>query len=362
MHHPKLDHRVKVGFDAKRYYNNPTGLGNYARWIINGLKARDELDVHLYHPAPVAHKEGLDVHGPEGLLKTVSFAWRSRYISKDLARHGIDVYHGMSNEIPFGIHRRNIRTLTTIHDLINLRFPEQYRPIDRTIYFRKLRYAQRFADMIVVPSEQTRSDLIHFFDTDPTRIRVIPLSIPTVPKVETDAPERPYILCVSSFQARKNLPNLVRAFEAAKLEDVDLVIAGREGDSLQELERITQHNDRIKLVVNPATDTIHHLYHHSLFCVYPSMYEGFGIPILEAFAHGKTIATSNVSSMPEVGGTAAEYFDPNDVDSIKIAIVKLMDDMSRTSLQSNIENELERFDSEALLQEYIDLYQALAFT
>ncbi len=350
---------MKIGFDAKRYFNNQTGLGNYSRWLINGVSQNTNFECDLYTPKKAVSKL-TDIHYPEGLNKLIPSLWRSKFICSDLRKNGVSVYHGLSNELPFGIHKTGIKSVVTIHDLINKRYPEYYNSIDRRIYDRKLRYAQHAADRIVVPSEQTKTDLIKYYHTPANKIQVIPLSIPPRGKranVEF-AYDKPYMLCVSSFSKRKNLVNLVLAYMATS-SDIHLVIAGKKGDTYAEIANLCKDNEKIQLMNDVTSDKLGLLYDKAQFCIYPSVFEGFGIPILEAFSYGKTVATSNVSSMPEVGGDAVQYFDPLSVQSISIALLELLRDEKRSFLESKIESQLKKFNNDVLISRYSSLYEEL---
>jgi len=351
---------MKIGFDAKRYFNNQTGLGNYSRWLIDGLSKLNKHEYHLYHTSP--HTHTLPVHSPKGMVRFFSSLWRSRSIVKDLLADGINVYHGLSNEIPFGIHRTNIKAVVTIHDLINIRYPEYYNNMDKLIYKTKLKYAIKYAHTILVPSYQTKNDLINLLDTNGDKIKVIPLSVKPI-RAYADAeyaylPKTNYILCVSGFTKRKNLLNLVNAFKNIDT-DTHLVIAGRKGDTYARVYKESNTINNIALMTDVSDDTLDLLYAKCDFCVYPSEYEGFGIPILEAFIHNKTVATSNVSSMPEVGGNAAVYFNPLKKEEIITCLKELLDPKKRAMYEKNISKHLQNFNSEKLLNQYQHIYQTI---
>ncbi|MDB9882932.1 glycosyltransferase family 4 protein [Bacteroidia bacterium] len=350
---------MKIGFDAKRYFNNQTGLGNYSRWLIDGVSQNPNFECDLYTPKKTVSKL-TNIHYPKGLNRFIPSLWRSKFICSDLRKNGVKLYHGLSNELPFGIHKTGIKTVVTIHDLINKRYPEYYNAIDLRIYDEKLRYAQRAADIIVVPSEQTKRDLIKYYHTAEERIQVIPLSIPPRRKYAPMefAYDKEYMLCVSGFSKRKNLVNLVSAYIATST-DLHLVIAGKKGDSYAEIANLCSGNEKIQLMTDVSSDTLGLLYDKAQFCIYPSVFEGFGIPILEAFSYGKTVATSNTSSIPEVGGDAVQYFDPISVQSISKVIVELLKKDKRSLLESKIESQLENFDNNALISRYSGLYEEI---
>ena len=351
---------MRIGFDAKRYFNNITGLGNYSRWLIDNLNYQIPQSIFLFHSdKSFDQKKDFNVITPKySLLKAI---WRSWLVIKKLKKEKIDIYHGLSNEIPFGIHRTGIKSVVTIHDLINKRYPENYKLIDRWIYDLKLRYAQKHADLIITVSEQTKRDIIRYYNTDQSKIKVIPIGIAQrqTKLVESSSP---YILCVSSFTKRKNLKALVQAFKSIEDKSINLKIVGSYGETANEIQILAKKDPRIELLFNISNEKLDDLYTKCQFCVYPSLFEGFGIPILEAFSYGKAIVTSNVSSMPEVGKDAALYFDPEDPKSICEAITSLMNENKRNEYVKRIPNTLKYFDNKMLINAYKLTYEELMTT
>jgi glycosyltransferase involved in cell wall biosynthesis len=348
---------MKIGFDAKRYFNNSTGLGNYARWLINSLP-QDQFEFILYQPKPTDKISPAPISYPKSWHKWVPSLWRSSFICAQLQHEQVDIYHGLSNELPFGIHKLDLKTVVTIHDLINLRYPENYGSIDRFFYKKKLNYAQKYATQIVVPSEQTKKDLEHYFHTDPSKIEVIPLSLPEPIMGMTSKSLSNYIVCVSGFSKRKNLEMLLDAYKQVP-GNTRLLLVGKDGDTSKLIQSKAREDDRIELKQNVTAEELSQLYANALFSIYPSLFEGFGLPILEAFQHGKTVATSNISSMPEVGGNAATYFDPHNKQSIQKAIEFLLVERNRKQNELEITKQLALFNSNDLINKYITLYNRL---
>ncbi len=351
---------MRIGFDAKRYFNNITGLGNYSRWLIDNLNNQIPQSIFLFHSDKSFYqKKDFNVITPRySLLKAI---WRSWLVTKNLKKEKIDIYHGLSNEIPFGIHKTGIKSVVTIHDLINKRYPENYQLIDRWIYDLKLRYAQKYADVIITVSEQTKKDIVKYYNTNETKIKVIPIGIAQRQIKPVESPS-PYILCVSSFTKRKNLKALVQAFKSIEDKDIKLKIVGSYGETANEIQSLAKKDPRIELHFNISNEELNDLYTKCQFCVYPSLFEGFGIPILEAFSYGKAIATSNISSMPEVGKDAALYFNPNDPNHIREAIIQLMDNDTRYEYVKKIPTTLKSFDNHVLINAYKSVYSKLMTT
>ena len=158
---------ISVGFDAKRIVSNGTGLGSYGRTLVRDLSAIDGLSLRLYAPTPgrddlrgqVAEGENLCFCYPHGWQPLGTSYWRTKGMVKQLQADGVQVYHGLSGELPVGLSQAGIRSVVTIHDLIFMRHPEWYNPADVKIYTRKFRHAVSEADRIVAISECTRRDI-----------------------------------------------------------------------------------------------------------------------------------------------------------------------------------------------------------
>ena len=172
---------MKIGFDAKRAFFNPTGLGNYSRTLISSLSNRfPDHEYFLYSPK-VSHNglfsadtNNLQLRIPAGLIAKLAPAlWRSYGMNRTLKQDKLDLYHGLSHELPAGIKKTKIPSVVTIHDLIYLRYPKYYPAMDRWVYDKKFRHSCRVADRIIAVSEQTRRDLIEFFNVIPEKITVI---------------------------------------------------------------------------------------------------------------------------------------------------------------------------------------------
>ncbi|RPI42521.1 MAG: glycosyltransferase family 1 protein, partial [Bacteroidetes bacterium] len=171
---------MRIGFDAKRAYNNFSGLGNYSRYVISNIcRFFPENECLLYTPS-IADPDLF--HEPEDAIVKLPRTWIGRYhrsywrsfrLAHWLNADAVDIYHGLSNELPYGIHRSGVKSVITIHDLIFLQYPGLYKPFDRYVYRKKVRYGTRVATRIIAVSEQTRQDIIRFLSVDPTRIRVV---------------------------------------------------------------------------------------------------------------------------------------------------------------------------------------------
>lgn len=335
---------MRIGFDAKRAYHNNTGLGNYSRDLIKGMANKYRDDEYLLFTPRVSTNPRIAFTGyfpnitpviPEGFLdRQFKSYWRSVNMEKDLVKHRIDLYHGLSQEIP----RRKggrLKYVVTIHDLIFLRYPETYKAVDRSIYDKKFRYASENSDLVIAISEQTKSDLVEFYKIDPNRIRVVYQSChdqfkSMVPKTERQAILEKYnlpstfILYVGTIEKRKNLSTLIRA---ANEIDIPVVAVGKKTDYYQEVQAVVSANnmgDRVFFLENIPFPELPAIYQSATAFCYPSVFEGFGIPIIEALYSKVPVITSQGGVFPETGGPDTIYIDPLNPDELKSAIESVL--------------------------------------
>ena len=332
---------MQIGFDAKRLFNNYTGLGNYSRTTLDILCRYVPEHAYLLFTPRVQHNAvterflvpgaATEVVVPTGLVK--GSLWRTVGMGRSLSEHHVDLYHGLSNELPTGLRRRGIRSVVTIHDVAFRTFTDMYNWHDRQIYDLKWRYACTHADHIVAISESTKRDILRFYEVDESKVHVIyqpvqPLYYePPIAEgrqlAESAVPDLPqhYMLYVGSINSRKNLLGIVKAMELLPSDlQLPLVVVGDGGDYRRQVERYIAAHNLQHLFLFPKSirdnQTLKALYQCATLFVYPSFYEGFGLPVVEALLTGCPVVTSNVSSLPEAGGPFAGQADPNDPASI----------------------------------------------
>lgn len=350
---------MKIGFDAKRAFHNQTGLGNYSRNLFEGLfEYYPDNEYMLYTPTlkhESAHKwfeqkvaGKAQVITPESsLAKTFSSAWRSLFLSKRFEKDQLDIFHGLSHELPMGIADAKIKKIVTIHDLIFMRYPQFFKMVDRMTYLKKVKYACKEADVIVSICEQTKTDLIEFLGVDPKKIKVVYQTCSPNYYQEIDESVRneflsrieqkkPYLLYVGSLNERKNVLSLISSFAMTKVnKDVDLLIVGRGGDyeaQCRELASKWKLENNIKFLGNIGSDELPMLYQSASLFIFPSFFEGFGIPIIEAMFSKTPVITSSGSCFPEAAGPSSVYLDPNDnnhIENLAHEIESLLGDQQR---------------------------------
>lgn len=344
---------MKIGFDGKRATKNFRGLGNYSRSMIDGLMEYSTHDLFLYtpkfnHPRAaswVAHKDKRRFHvrEPHTLIEnTFPSIWRSMGVVADIKKDDLDIYHGLSHEIPYGMGDLKTKTVVTIHDVIFLRYPEFFPLIDRINYKRKFTYAIQNADLVIAICEQTKKDIIEFLGGDEKKIVVHYQSADphfyaqrefSLKKklMEKYGFERPFMLCVGAVEERKNQLSLIEAFEriSHKVEQ-DLVIVGQGKKYLDACkEKVKELNlaRRVHFLSNISFDELPIFYQTAdLFC-FPSQFEGFGIPIVEALFSKTPVLTSYGSCFPESAGPSSMYVDPLSIDDITRGILKVLEDV-----------------------------------
>jgi len=336
---------MKIGYDAKRAFTNTSGLGNYSRFVIAGMMAHFPEDHYaLFTPRrpdtfknfypPLAKTQ---VVQPAGLGKRFSSLWRTFGLRAALPKHGIDLYHGLSNELPYGLTRQKTKLVVTIHDLIFLRFPELYPAIDRYIYRKKFKTACDAAHQIVAISQQTAQDLQEYFGVKPEKIQVVyqdcdPVFQLISGKEAQNAIRQKYhlpaefILCVGTLEQRKNQLHLLKGWQAAGAP-IPLVFIGRKTEYYKEIQAFLQQqhltNKAFFLPYIPFEE-LPVIYQLATLFVYPSIFEGFGIPIVEAMNSGVPVITSTGSCFAEAGGAAARYVSPTDTEAMAAAIQEVL--------------------------------------
>lgn len=363
-----------VGIDAKRIVRNGTGLGSYGRTLVNDLIRLGDSDIQLRLYAPDEGRddlrgqiiEGAEFCYPKGHPAALRKAWwRSRSIVSDLVRDGVTVYHGLSGELPMGLRKAGIRGIVTIHDLIFMRHPEYYHWLDTKIYEWKFRQALREADHIIAISERTRQDILELGGEEyADRISVIYQSFAPhysgAVKEERKAavreryklPQR-YVLNVGTVERRKNLALAVEAVDLLP-QDVHLVAVGRQTDYVHELP----NSERLHLLSGVPDQDLSAIYSLAEAFVYPSRYEGFGIPIIEAIAAGLPVVACTGSCLEEAGGPYNRYVGPDDVIGMAEALkMSLRGARGRLERIQQSREYIRRFEGNDVARQVAELYR-----
>ena len=369
-----------IGYEAKRVFQNCSGLGNYSRNTIDLLtRYYPENKYKLFAPRLTdlyRIPASAEIITPKTFFSQLLCSyWRLRQINKLLKCNNIDVFHGLSHILPFGIEKTGTPSVVTIHDLIFLRYPEYYQKIDREMYHTLYQSSCIRATKIIAISNQTKADLIRFFGIKANKIEVIYQSCnklfyerlseerKAATRLKFNLPEK-FILTVGTIERRKNQLAILKAVAKEKL-DITVVILGKPTDYMTQLNQFISESGIRKQVIflhQTTTDELQAIYQMAEVMVYPSFFEGFGLPVLEAQASGCAVITSNISSLPEAGGEGALYINPGDISQIGTSIRNVI-------TEEQLKNELilkgtanavlfsEKLVSERLMELYTKLMQ-----
>ncbi|MEZ7930588.1 MAG: glycosyltransferase family 1 protein [Flavobacteriales bacterium] len=338
---------MKIGFDAKRFFLNSTGLGNYSRDLVRGvLEEEKDNDYFLYTTGGeidlktkfLKNHSNIKIVTPTGIYKKMKSYWRSVRLEKQLLKDGVEVFHGLSHEIPKKNKLSKIKYVVTIHDLIFLRFPENYNRIDREIYKKKVEYACTTADKIIAISEQTKRDLMEFLKVPSHKIEVVYQSCAAsfhhisdyryrhLVQKKYNLPEN-YILYVGTIEKRKNLATLVEAIGKSNTQ-LPLVAIGKQTDYTKEvMDMIDKYKlgNQVALLQNISFLDLPSIYQSANLFVYPSLFEGFGIPVLEALYSKTPVIAATGSCLEEAGGPNSIYVDPKNSDELAQQIDRVIE-------------------------------------
>ena len=327
---------MRIGYEAKRAFKNFTGLGNYTRATVQIIAQQfPSHQLFLYTPDVVKNNRTQFLFNiPNIFIKTAPIKllrtyWRSKGVIKDLVQDKIDLYHGLSHEIPSGLKKKGIKSVVTIHDLIFLRFPNYFKSIDRKIYDYKFRRACKNADSIIAISEQTKRDIIQFFGINEDKITVVyqgcdPIFYQQIShaklievKTKFNLPDE-FLLCVGTIENRKNqililktLPNLP--------ENIHLVLVGKPTEYCEILKNfidLHQLQNRVHFFHDVSFDDLPAIYQSAKIFIYPSKFEGFGIPLLEALNCGIPVIAAKGSCLEEAGGPDSLYIDQDNASQL----------------------------------------------
>ncbi len=367
---------MKIGYDAKRAFHNKTGLGNYSRSLLDSMILyHPENHYYLFNPSfsTLYSPKGknLSIERPKNLFnRRFQSLWRTFSIHNVVEKLELDIYHGLSHELPYGRKKNKTKWVLTVHDLIIFRFPQFFKTIDRKIYARKLSYSCKKADVIIAISEQTKNDLIYYLKIPEHKITVIYQScnqifketIPEHRKLEIaqkhNLPEK-FLLQVGTIEKRKNLLLTVRALSLLN-SSFKLVVIGKKTDYLQEvqleIDRL-QLNDRILFLHNVDFNELPAIYQLANTFLYPSYYEGFGIPIIEALYCGTPVIAAHGSCLHEAGGPDSYYVDPNNHVELAEAITMLQqEDKKRQAIEGGL-TFVKRFEEKKISDDIMELYK-----
>ena len=369
---------MRIGFDGKRFFHNNTGLGNYSRSLVKVLSDNfPENEYLLYNPKKSSkynlenyNNSVTEVLPTSSFTKKLSSLWRLYFVSKDIKKNKVELFHGLSGEIPLSL-PKNIKKVVTIHDLIFVRYPNLYSFFDRKIHHFKFKYAAKKSDVVVAISEQTKKDIVSFLGINENKIKVIYQGCHAVFKQEYsenqientikkhNLPEE-YILNVGTIEKRKNLLVILKSIPNTTKK---LVVIGKKTAYFDEVWDYIVANNLEKQVIflkDLSLEELAIIYQKATLFVYPSIFEGFGIPIIEALYSKTPVITSTGSCFSEAGGSHSLYVNPENSDELRTAIDLVWDNTSkRIEMQEKGFEYVQKFNDSTIAKNWQELYKSL---
>lgn len=379
----KTTEAMRIGFDAKKIVNNLTGIGNYSRGTVNALAAHYPEDQYTLFAPNKGNEQctgRLQPHAcitsvyPPSTGRPIQEWWRCHGMVKDIARNRTDVFHGLSNELPFGIRRAGCKSVVTIHDLIFLRYPQTYDPVSRRILKIKTLYACRKADRIIAISRRTKQDIMEFYGIPEDKIEVVHQGCDRIFYRTTSPDERlairkryglpsqEYLLCVGTLEPRKNQLAILQSLVLAE-DDIHLVLVSKptkHQSVIEEQVRRLGLQQRVHILNNVSNPDLPALYQGAMAFIYLSWFEGFGIPVLEALVSGTPVIAATGSCLEEAGGPDSLYCDPFDYQQTATFINELAQHSEKRERMATAGKKYaERFSEPQIAQQLHSIYQRL---
>ncbi len=354
---------IKVGIDIQSTLGKKTGIGYYTKNLVEHIKDYKDLELYFYQD-PVKH----DYNTLQRML------WENIRVSRYARNSKIDLLHvpGFAGPLAKGKYQK----ITTVHDLIGMIYPDNLGYASRFYWQKWLPCCIKNSDCIIADSQNTKADIIKFLDIVPDKIRVIPLAVDSYFKsIEKSDNYRTllkkygitgkYILNVGTIEPRKNIPMLIESFsdclKETNLDGIVLVIVGKKGwDYKRCYQKVLDLNlkDRIVFCDYISEEHLSILYNFAEAFVYPSLYEGFGLPVLEAMSCAVPVICSETSSLPEITGKSAILIDPNNRDMLKNALLKLLtDEKLKNEMSCKALEESKKFSWKKTALETIKIYR-----
>lgn len=352
---------MKVGVDARLLSRPRTGIGRYTYEMCKSLSKIENISLYLYSPAPIT----LDILDEISFKKYRSKTWENpllrqlwgeTYLPYWANEDEIDVFWGPAHRLPFLL-KKSIASVVTIHDLVWKFASKTMRPLSLLLEKYQMPLAVNKADMVVADSLATTNAIADEYKFEQNKIKTIYLAASLTLDGQSEFSlnniniEKPYFLFVGTLEPRKNLKSLLIAY--AKLpneikQKANLIIVGGKGwggvDLENEILRL-ELSEYVSLLGFVNDVELAYLYNSALFLAMPSLYEGFGLPLLEAMSFGTPVLTSDNSSMPEVAGEAGLLVNANDVSSIKDGLERLIsDDELQEKLAGKTKTQAAKFD------------------
>jgi len=333
----------RIGVDARLLSEAVTGIGRYTQEMLDALIGY-EHSWTLYSHRPIVvgdwrKRDNVRIRTANLPWRGLRMAWAQSALPWWAAQDGIELFWAPTHRLPSYLPDR-IARVVTVHDLVWKHAGQTMRPLSRWLDAKLMPEAVRLADRVIAVSEHTARDLLTEVPEAEGKVRVVPLGASALLKpqpretLQTLGIDGPFFLFVGTLEPRKNLHLLLEAYASLPegvRDSAQMVIAGGKGWGGVDVPSIAAQlniKDRIRIVGHASDALLSTLYAHALFLAMPSLYEGFGLPLVEAMAMGTPVLTSNCASMPEVAGDAGLLVDPSDVNSISNGLLAMIMDHS----------------------------------
>jgi glycosyltransferase involved in cell wall biosynthesis len=329
---------VHVGLDTSPLALSKAGTARYLTQLLEGLEQEESIEVSRlsWGEGGRAAKVARDV------------SWYPTRLHRAAQKAGVDVLHCPTMRAPL---RSKLPLVVTIHDVAVLRHPEAFNGWTRRYSARTLPRVARAASAIVVGSAFSRDEVVELLDVPEERVRVIPYGVGPPFKAEGPKSDGDYVLAVSTLEPRKNLERLVEGFLRSGLDGLELRVVGAEGWGGVQVE-----GDRVIRLEDVDDEELASLYRGAVAVMYVSLYEGFGLPVLEAMASGTPVVAPAGPPYDEYAQGIAFEVDPRDVDSIAHGLQRAVDSGSQPVGVRKAAD----FTWERAVQSHVELYQELA--
>lgn len=336
---------MKIAIDVRDADGERTGKGFFSYGLVSNILAQDKENQYILFSDKKNNPFAVQLEGRDNIkfkfLPLTGLKWHLEAL-KELKVEKPDLYFAPTSFIIPAFAPKWLKTIIVVHDLVAFLFPRNHSKKAVFIERLTLKRALRRAFKVFVVSENTQNDLIKLFNYPKSHTVEVPCALNDLYRTEIDPKEsekirtkfklpEKFILAVGTLEPRKNFANLIKSFVLVKRKypDYKLVIVGKKGWKHGEIDRAIRQFKLQEDVIFPGymkDAELHHTYHLAEVFVFPSLYEGFGIPPLEAMASGCPVVASNVASLPEVVGDAGLLIDPKNAVKIADAIISLIED------------------------------------
>ncbi len=364
---------MKIAYDAKRIFSSWSGLGNYSRDLVRVLATYfPDNQYLLFNKKKTERGEAvLKLRNVTFVQTTKGTLSRQLKTGIDAQNNNADIFHGLSGELPLRWNSKPIKKIVTIHDLIFERYPEYYTWIDRKIHFWKFKKAAQSANKIIAISEQTKDDIIHYLKVPESKIEVVyqgchasfkekqSQEILSEIKEKFNLPDK-FLLNVGTIEPRKNLLNIVKALKDSK---IPLVVVGSRKNKkyVRKIDKLVRQSGvEVSFLSDVSMEELAGIYKLADIFIYPSFFEGFGIPVIEALFSETVVITSNTSCLPEAGGPDSVYVNPENVEDIRAKINFLWEnDSDRKRRAEKGLQFVQKFNDEVIAKKVMKVYKSL---